>query len=140
MKLAAISVLAACAAATPPVNHDHRRGGDLMIEVGSRYARIFREVAAGDWQLASYDLHEVREVFEDDLLPRTWDDNPTMKHEAHDFLAGPLTQFESAARVHDRADCSRSFIAATKACNGCHVAGHVAFIEIGSDGALRSEP
>jgi predicted CxxxxCH...CXXCH cytochrome family protein len=70
------------------------------------------------------------------LLPNTWNDNPTMKHEASGFLAGPLAQLEATARTRDQASWTTTFTATTKACNACHAAGHVAFIVIGNDGAL----
>ena len=112
-----------------------------MLEVGTRYARLGREVEAGRWELAAYDVHELRETFDDDLLPRTWGDNPTMQHAARAFLAGPLAQLEATARTKDRAGWPAAFTATTAACNACHRDGHVAFIEIDDSGALRvSDP
>lgn len=137
----ALALLAACAHAPAPAAPEHRRGGELMIEVGTRYARLTREVDAARWELAAYDIHELREAFEDDLLPRTWGDNPTMQHAAHGFLAGPLAALEATARTKDRAGWPAAFAATTAACNACHRDAHVAFVEIDDAGALRiSEP
>jgi len=108
-----------------------------MIEVGTRYVRLSREVAAGRWELAAYDVHELRETFEDDLLVHTWGDNPTMQKAAKDFLAGPLAQLEATARTQDRAGWGTAFGATTTACNACHKTGKVAFVEIADDGSLR---
>ena len=136
MKLLVALALAGCSHATPAAKPEHRRGGELMIEVGTRYARLPHEIAAGRWELAAYDAHELRETFEDDLLPHTWGDNPTMQQDAKQFLAGPLAQLEASVRTQDAA-WRTSFDATTKACNACHAAGHVAFVEIGDDGVLR---
>lgn len=135
MKWLAALVLAACAQPPPPAKPVHRRGGELMIEVGTRYPRLPREIAAGSWELAAYDVHEMRETFEDDLLPRSWNDNPTMQHEAKTFLAGPLAALEASARTRD-AGWRAAFDATTKACNACHATAHVAFIVIDKDGYL----
>ena len=105
------------------------------MEVGARFERSQRAVAAGRWELAAYDVHELREVFEDDLLPGKWADNPSMGHETHAFIAGPLPQLEAAAR--DRSAWDGAFGTTVKACNACHQVAHVAFIEIDAAGALR---
>lgn len=141
MKLLAALLLAACAHPAPKAPPIHRRGGELMIEVGTRYARVGREVAANRWELAAYDIHELRETFEDDLLPRTWNDNPTMQHASKTFLDGPLANLEATARTKDRAAWATAFAATTDACNACHRDGKVEFIEIDANGALRvSDP
>lgn len=106
-----------------------------------RYARVSREIAAERWELAAYDVHELRETFEDDLLPHTWNENPAMQRAAKQFLDGPLAQLEATARTKDHATWSADFAATTKACNACHLEGKVAFIEIDATGALRvSDP
>jgi cytochrome c556 len=117
-----------------------RRAGDLMIEVGMRFERSRRAVLANAWELAAYDLHELREVFDDDLLPGKWSDNPAMQHDAHQFTAGALAQLEAAARVHDRAAWDTAYPATVQACNACHATAHVAFLAIDSSGALRLSP
>ena len=137
MRFVAALVLVACAQPPPPTKPVHRRGGELMIEVGARYARLPHEIAADRWELAAYDVHELRETFEDDLPPRAWGDNPAMQHEAKAFLAGPLAALEASARTRDHAGWAATFDATTKACNACHAVAHVEFIEIGADGALR---
>jgi hypothetical protein len=134
MKSLAALVLVACAQPPPAAKPEHRRGGELMIEVGTRYARLPREIAADHWELAAYDLHELREVFEDDLLPRAWNDNPAMQHESKAFLTGPLAALEASARTRDQAGWPATFDATTKACNACHAVAHVAFIVIDKDG------
>ena len=137
MRWIAAILLAACAQPPSPAKPEHRRGGELMIEVGTRYARLPREIATDRWELAAYDVHELREAFEDDLLPRAWADNPTMQHEAKTFLSGPLAALEASARTRDGAGWPATFDATTKACNACHAAAHVTFIEIAPDGSLR---
>lgn len=102
-----------------------------------RFERSLRAVAAGRWELAAYDVHELREVLEDDLLPGKWADNPSMSHEARAFLAGPLSQLEAAARERDRGAWDGAFGTTLKACNACHQVAHVEFLEIDAPGALR---
>jgi cytochrome c556 len=132
----AIAVLAACSQSATP-RAPKRRAGELMIEVGMRFERSQRAVAAGRWELAAYDVHELREVFEDDLLPGKWADNPAMRHDAQVFLAGALLELEAAARVKDRGGWDGSFGVALKACNACHDVAHVGFIEVDATGAMR---
>lgn len=100
-----------------------------------RFERSQRAVAAGRWELAAYDIHELGEAFEDDLLPGKWADNPTMRHAARVFLAGPLGPLEAAARVKDRGAWDSAFGATLKACNACHDAAHVGFLQVDASGA-----
>jgi hypothetical protein len=132
-------VVVSCSHPAPPTA-PARRAGDLMIEVGARFERCQRAIAAGAWELAAYDLHELREIFDDDLLPGKWSGNPAMQHDAHAFIVGPLSQLEAAARVRDRAAWDSAHAATVTACNACHATAHVGFLVVDGSGALRLSP
>jgi hypothetical protein len=106
------------------------RLGDAMAEAGQRFHRAARAVAAGRWELATYDLHELGEVFADDLATSTWHGRPELSRRSHDFQAHELTAIATAVAARDRAAFDQAVAATAKACNACHHAADVAYIEI----------
>jgi hypothetical protein len=116
------------AGAKPPP----RRFGDAMAEVGRRFERAGRAVAAARWDLASYDLGEIEEVFADDLprAERPGDVPIDPAPRAAAFAATNLPALQKAAAARDRAAFDAAFAAAAAACNACHVEAQKAFIEI----------
>lgn len=131
-----LAVWVGCSPAVAPPTVPKRRAGELMMEVGSRFERANIAAQSARWDVAVYDTHELREVFDDDLLPGRWADNPTMSSEAHKFLAGPLAALEADARTHDARGWAAAFATTTAACNACHRIARVAFIQIDESGAF----
>ena len=137
VRTALVAVIAGCATTPAAPRAPQRRAGELMIEVGARFARANVEAPAGHWELAAYDLHELRETLEDDVLPGKWRDNPSMHAEAERFLAGPFATLEATARTRDAAGWRAAFAATVTACNHCHETGRVPFLKIDEHGALE---
>jgi cytochrome c553 len=126
----AFVLLAACVHGT--VSVPPRRLGDAMIEVAMRFERAGRAVLANRWGLASYDLTELGEVFDDDLIASKWMGNAEVARLAHRFDADALLPLRDAVRAKDGAASEAAFAAAATACNACHRAAGMAFIEIPS--------
>lgn len=107
-----------------------RRFGELMDEVGRRFERAGRAARARSWELAAYDLHEIEEVFEDDLPTARVPHEITadVRSIGAAFAAGPLEELRDAARAEDEARFAAAFAAAADACNVCHEAAEHAFI------------
>jgi cytochrome c556 len=118
------------AGAKPPP----RRFGDAMAEVGRRFERAGRAVAASRWDLANYDLGEIEEVFANDLpyaeRPEDVPIDPAPRAAA--FAATNLPALLKATEARDRAAFDAAFAAAAAACNACHVEAKKAFIEVPS--------
>jgi hypothetical protein len=109
-----------------------RRYGDAMSEVGRRFERAGRAVAAERWDLADYDLGEIEEVFEMDLphaeRPEDVPIDPTPI--ANAFATDVLPALQRAVKARDRSAFDRAFGEASRACNACHEAAQKAFIEV----------
>jgi len=127
--LLAIWALASCTergAATA-----HPRLGSLMTEVGRRFELLGRAATARRWELAEFELGELRETFDD--VPRAVmpddvkADVPTL---ARTFVPVIEDALAGAVATHDLAQLEPAFAAAADACNKCHQAAGKAFIEV----------
>lgn len=95
-----------------------------------RFGRAGRAVLSGRWDLAGYDLHELDEIFVDDLASSGWHGKPKLADLARTFQAERITALRAAATSHDRAAYERAAADAAHACNECHKAADQAYIEI----------
>ena len=125
----ALLFLAACAAQPRPVATP-RRLGDAMVETAMRFQRAGRAVLAGRWELAAYDIHELEEVFGEDLAASPWQNNPKLPPLAQQFHAQDLAALKVAVRAHDRVAFETAVAHAAQTCNGCHKTADMAYIEI----------
>lgn len=132
-------ILAACAASPPRPAAPTRRLGDAMAETGVRFERIGRAVLAGRWELASYDLDELGEIFHDDLAGSRWQGNDRLPPLAQRFATQDLASLASAIRAHDRTAFDQAVARAAGTCNECHRAAAKPYIEI-SDVAGNEVP
>jgi len=130
MKLAVLLVaIAACAPPPPPQPPKPHRLGDQMIEVGMRFARAANAVVAGRWELADYDVDELRELFEA-FEPAQWKGNAEETRIAREFGRDNLAALLAATKAHDRAAFDRELARAADVCNACHKAGGKDYIEV----------
>lgn len=111
------------------------RYGALMAEVGRRFELAGRASIAGRFELASFEVEEIEELFEEDLpaaeLPK---EGATAKLPAlaEAFVKTHPPELKKAASAKDRAAFAAAFQRAAGTCNGCHQASDHAFIEIPS--------
>jgi len=124
-----VFALAACASAPRPVASP-RRLGDAMDEAGRRFQRAGRAVIAGRWDLATYDLHELDEIFEEDLASTSWHGKPELSALAQRFQEQQLAALRVAVHSHDRGTFEHAAAEAARACNECHKKADQAYIEI----------
>ena len=95
-----------------------------------RFGRAGRAVLAGRWELAGYDLHELDEIFADDLASSSWHGKVQLVPLAQDFASHRLPALRAAANAHDRAAYEHAAADAAHACNECHKAAEMPYIEI----------
>jgi hypothetical protein len=129
LRLLALVLLASCAA-TPRPAAPGRRLGDAMDEAGRRFQRAGRAVIAGRWELAAYDLHELDEIFEEDLAGSSWHGKPELSRFAKQFHGRELAELRTAVLAHDRTSFEHAAANAARACNECHRRAEEAYIEI----------
>jgi hypothetical protein len=132
--LVVLGCMTSCATTPPPPAGQapimQRRLGDAMDEAGRRFRRASRAVKAGRWDLAGYDLHELDEIFEEDLAHSSWHGKPELGARAAALQRNQLVAMHTALDAHDRAAFAAAVADAARACNDCHKTADVAYIEI----------
>ena len=106
--------------------------GVIMQEIGRRFTAIFYAARAGNWDLANYELEELREAQEVAEITR-----PKRKDALVSFEESFLGSEEDAASgtLQDAINkknflmFNRSFKSAISGCNGCHQATGFSFIK-----------
>lgn len=112
------------------------RYGEVMAELGVRFELCGRAAGAGRFELAAFELAEVRELLEDDLPtaePPKVLNGADLRDLAKAFEMTNLSALESRVNARDRVGFKEAFAVASTACNGCHRASAHAFIEVSPD-------
>jgi hypothetical protein len=128
MKLTLVAiVLMSCAHAPKPAP----RLGEAMWEAGWRFQRAGQAARAGRWDLARYDLHELDEVFAEDIArAETHDEKVDIHKLAREFAQVQLPAMRAAVDAHDMQQFNSAIVAAAKSCNDCHKLVDKPFIEV----------
>ncbi len=116
-------------------DHDNGRApyviglGEIMGLTQMRHAKLWFAGRAGNWDLAGYELDELREGFDDAMR----------YHRRHKSAPEPLTtmvpqytdtpvrELDKAIAAHDEAAFTAAFDNLTQGCNGCHEAARFGF-------------
>ncbi|MCL4367596.1 MAG: S-layer homology domain-containing protein, partial [Actinobacteria bacterium] len=91
--------------------------GTVMIEYGNRMARLWFAGSAGNWDMATYQIAEMREIQETGEITR-----PNRADPLKAFEANFLDPVDTAAKATDATTFVTAFNAMIDGCNGCHVA------------------
>lgn len=105
----------------------------VMTEVGERFASLGGAIAARDDDLARYQVRQIGELLERDLVLATpprplygMDLEPLRTG----FRDGPWRALQNAVDNHDLGAAATAFDAAAAACNGCHRTTGVPFLTV----------
>ena len=103
--------------------------GEIMTLNQMRHAKLWFAGAAGNWDLAKYELDELNEGLED--AARFHPTHKDVKLPIPDLITKIMTpavkQLEEAADAKDEARFVKAFDELTDACNRCHEATHFGF-------------
>src|SRR5881396_2363650 len=104
--------------------------GEFMGRIQVDHAKLWLAGEARNWELAGYQLSELKEVFSDvqDLVPRYH--NIPVGDMIDAIITGTVTELEGAIAGRDFNKFSASFDSLTAACNSCHQAANRVFIVI----------
>lgn len=110
------------------------RIGHVMVEVGHRLETSGRAAEAGNWGLCTYEVQEIREMFETDmaraLLPG--DCNDAVADAAYEELVSQLPSMQETAENENLTGFREHFATASETCNSCHAGCNVAFVRVPS--------
>ncbi len=103
---------------------------EIMINTQVRHGKLWLAGDARNWDLADYEIDELKEGFEDvvQYYP-VYKDIPVGKMIEATILP-PIAEVEKAIKARDRAKFVAAFDKLTEACNSCHQAANRAFIVI----------
>jgi len=103
--------------------------GEFMSAMQMRHAKLWFAGKAENWPLASYELDEIQEGFEDIVKYHPiHEGSPVPVREILPELTGPpLAELRGAVDARDEAAFERGFDSLTAACNACHRAENFGF-------------
>ena len=104
--------------------------GEFMGRIQVDHAKLWLAGEARNWELAGYQLGELKEVLSDvqDLVPRY--QHVPVGEMIDAIIVGTITDLENAIATRDFSAFSVSFDELTAACNSCHQAANRAYIVI----------
>jgi hypothetical protein len=104
--------------------------GEFMARIQADHAKLWLSADARNWELADYELTELKEVFSDvqDLVPRY--QNIPVGEMIDAIITGTMNDLEKAIAARDFGRFSTGFDKFTEACNSCHQAANRPFIRI----------
>jgi hypothetical protein len=104
--------------------------GEFMTFTQVRHAKLWLAGNAGNWELADYEIDELKEGLEDaaKYVP-TYKDMPIGKM-IESTIMKPIAEVEQAIKARDRSKFTSAFDKLSQACNSCHQATNRAFIVI----------
>jgi hypothetical protein len=103
--------------------------GEIMTLQQMRHMKLWFAGKAGNWDLASYEVKELGEGFDDVVkLHPTHEDSPVAPKDAIPrMITVPLADLRDAVEKKDAARFEQAFDAVTTACNNCHKATNFGF-------------
>jgi hypothetical protein len=104
--------------------------GEFMGRIQVDHSKLWLAGEARNWELAEYELTEMKEVFSDvqDLVPRY--QNVPVGDTIDAIITGTIVDLEKAIAARDFNSFSAGFDKLTAACNSCHQAASRPFIAI----------
>jgi hypothetical protein len=121
---------AAPSALAPAAAEDIGPGlGEIMSLQQMRHTKLWLAGQAKNWELASYEIEELGEGFDDVVkFHPTHKDSPVAPKDAIPrMVTQPLKDIAEAARKKDAKAFVASYDALTESCNGCHRAMNFGF-------------
>jgi hypothetical protein len=103
--------------------------GELMTLQQMRHTKLWLAGEAQNWQLAAYELDELKEGFDDVVrFHPTHKDSPVAPKDAIPrMMIGPLDDLGKAVEQRDSSAFGAAFDALTAGCNNCHEATNFSF-------------
>lgn len=98
--------------------------GVLMMELGQRNWILYYAATGGNWDLAGYQLIEMKDTIEVAETTR-----PKRKDALSAFTESSLNPLEAAVKARDSAAFAEAWEKEVAGCNGCHAAAGMPYIQ-----------
>ena len=135
MKLVVTAIVALSAsvmfAAAQPAKESYEPGlGEFMTATQLRHAKLWFAGKQNNWDLAAYEIDEIKEGLEDAArLHPTFDGVPVAEM-IKTIIDPRIEELEKAVRAKSSAKFSVAFDELTSGCNSCHAGANKPFIRI----------
>jgi hypothetical protein len=102
----------------------------FMNVIQTEHAKLWYAASARNWELAAYQLGEIKEIMSDveDLYP-TFKNLP-LGNMLDNVITGPIAELEKTLDAKDFGKFSAGYGKLTDACNSCHQATGMGFVVI----------
>jgi hypothetical protein len=125
------TALAASSAAGEPAKESHGPGfAEFMLVTQTRHAKLWLAGNANNWDLADYQIDELKEGLEDAVKQFPDYKGTPVGPMIDNLVMAPISEVEKAIKARDRAKFAASFGKLTAACNACHVGTNRGYIVI----------
>jgi hypothetical protein len=104
--------------------------GEIMTLTQMRHLKLWLAGAAKNWELADYELDELKEGFDDAIKYFPTKDHVPIGQLVTDTVVPTLSDLKSAIDARNGAKFATAFDKLTAACNACHQAASHGFIVI----------
>jgi hypothetical protein len=103
--------------------------GEIMTFQQMRHVKLWLAGQAGNWPLASYELDELNEGFDDVAMyhPTHKDAELPIPQLIDKMIKAPVGQLDEAIKAKDQDRFAKAFDQLTEGCNGCHQATKFGF-------------
>ncbi len=103
--------------------------GEIMTAIQMRHAKLGIAGAAGNWELADYELDELDEGLDDALTfhPMHKDIRQPLTELVPTFMKAPIDGMREAVKAKDAEKFNAAFNSLTTGCNSCHQATDFGF-------------
>lgn len=96
--------------------------GEIMAATQMRHSKLWFAGEAGNWQLAKYELFELKEGFDDANAF-----HPDRSKPLQEFMTAPVEELKAAISKKNDIEFKRAFDNLTNSCNACHAATNFGF-------------
>jgi len=122
------TVLTAGIAAGEAAKEAHSPGlVEIMMATQSHHAKLWLAGNARNWDLADYQIDELKEGLEDAAKDIPDYKGVPVGRMIDDLMMPPIAEIESAIKARDGAKFAAAFDKLTAACNSCHEATNFSF-------------
>jgi hypothetical protein len=106
--------------------------GEIMSQIAMRHIKLWYAGTVQNWELAAYEIHELKEGFDDAGEFHPTLDNITERVPV--LISGniqkPLENLEQAVKEHNLIQFTQGYEALTNGCNKCHRVAEFKFNKI----------
>ena len=104
--------------------------GDLMHALQLRHAKLWFAGTAGNWELAAFELHEIRENLDRIVRWHADNEDAPMGPSIKAYMQTGRYALDRSITQRNSADFTAAFDRFTQGCNECHTAAKHGFIVI----------